>query len=74
MGPEVYYSTLGTSGFLRLFEELGCNIKHLQYDQYPELHTYLIVQKQSKFSKVNWESIARQLVGDTIAEIKVRIV
>ena len=47
MGPEVYYSTLGISGFLRLFEELGCNIKHLQYDQYPELHTYLIVQKPS---------------------------
>ena len=47
MGPEVYYSTLGISGFLRLFEELGCNIKHLQYDQYPELRTYLIVQKPS---------------------------
>ena len=45
MGPKVYYSTLGTSGFLKLFMELGCEIKHLQYDQYPELHTYLIVQR-----------------------------
>lgn len=45
MGPEVYYSTLGTNGFLKLFIELGCICRHLEYDQYPELHTYLIVQK-----------------------------
>ncbi|USH01277.1 class I SAM-dependent methyltransferase [Grimontia kaedaensis] len=45
MGPEVYYSSLGTNGFLNLFIELGCIIRHLEYDQYPELHTYLIVQK-----------------------------
>lgn len=45
MGPEVYYSTLGTNGFLNLFIELGCICRHLEYDQYPELHAYLIVQK-----------------------------
>lgn len=45
MGPEVYYSSLGTNGFLKLFIELGCICKHLEYDQYPELHTYLIVEK-----------------------------
>ncbi|GLT14072.1 class I SAM-dependent methyltransferase [Vibrio algivorus] len=45
MGPEVYYSSLGTSGFLKLFIDLKCNIKHLEFDQYPELHTYLIVEK-----------------------------
>lgn len=45
MGPEMYYSTLGTNGFLRLFIHLGCIFRHLEYDQYPELHTYLIVQK-----------------------------
>ncbi|GAD79498.1 class I SAM-dependent methyltransferase [Vibrio ezurae] len=45
MGPEVYYSTLGTNGFLGLFIELGCVIRHLEFDQYPELHTYLIVEK-----------------------------
>ncbi|WP_342743890.1 class I SAM-dependent methyltransferase [Oceanospirillum sanctuarii] len=45
MGPEVYYSTLGTEGFIALFLELGCRIRHLEYDQYPELHTYLIIQK-----------------------------
>ncbi len=45
MGPDVYYSTLGTNGFLQLLMELGCVCKHLEYDQYPELHTYCIVQK-----------------------------
>ena len=45
MGPEVYYSSLGTNGFLSLFMKLGCICRHLEYDQYPELHTYLIVQK-----------------------------
>ena len=45
MGPEVYYSTLGINGFLKLFIGLGCICRHFEYDQYPELHTYLIVQK-----------------------------
>lgn len=45
MGPEVYYSTLGISGFLKLLIGLGCACRHLEYDQYPELHAYLIVQK-----------------------------
>ncbi|OQK15325.1 methyltransferase type 11 [Methyloprofundus sedimenti] len=45
MGPEMYYSILGINGFLRLFIDLGCVCRHLEYDQYPELHTYLIVQK-----------------------------
>ena len=45
MGPEVYYSSLGTNGFVSLLMELGCTIKHLEFDQYPELHTYIIAQK-----------------------------
>ncbi|GMQ49577.1 hypothetical protein VB10N_45760 [Vibrio sp. 10N] len=45
MGPEVYYSSLGTNEFLKLFMELGCIIRHLEFDQHPELHTYLIVEK-----------------------------
>jgi len=45
MGPEVYYSTLGINGFLKLFMGLGCICRHLEYDQYPELHSYFIVQK-----------------------------
>ncbi|MED5523684.1 MAG: class I SAM-dependent methyltransferase [Pseudomonadota bacterium] len=47
MGPEVYYSTLGTNGFVSLMLALGCQIKHLEFDQYPEPHAYLVVQKES---------------------------
>lgn len=45
MGPEVYYSSLGINGFLKLIMSLGGVCRHLEYDQYPELHTYFIVQK-----------------------------
>jgi len=45
MGPEVHYSTLGINGFLQLFLSLDCTCRHLEFDQYPELHTYFIIQK-----------------------------
>ncbi|EHU9474208.1 class I SAM-dependent methyltransferase [Vibrio parahaemolyticus] len=45
MGPEVYYSSLGLNGFLTLFIDLGCIIRHLEFDQHPEVHTYLVVEK-----------------------------
>ena len=45
MGPEVYYSSLGINGFLSLLIKLGAVCRHLEYDQHPELHAYLIVQK-----------------------------
>jgi SAM-dependent methyltransferase len=45
MGPDMYYSALGIPGLLKLVSDLGCVCRHLEYDQYPELHVYLIVQK-----------------------------
>lgn len=45
MGPEVYYSSLGINAYLQLFSSLGCNCRHFEYDEYPQLHTYFIVQK-----------------------------
>ena len=45
MGPSVYYSSLGTQGFLRFLLDLDCHIRHLEFDQYPALHAYLIVEK-----------------------------
>ncbi|GAB1255881.1 hypothetical protein NBRC116494_03830 [Aurantivibrio plasticivorans] len=45
MGPKTYYSSLGTNGYLELFIKNHCAIKHLEFDQHPELHTYLIVKK-----------------------------
>lgn len=45
MGPEVYYGTLGVNGVLALLSKLGCCIRHVEYDQYPEKHVCVIVQK-----------------------------
>jgi len=45
MGPEVYYSSLGIPRTLELISESGCICRHFEYDQYPELHVYYIVQK-----------------------------
>ena len=45
MGPKIYYSTLGTNGFLTLLIKLNCLCKHLEFDQHPEVHAYIIVQK-----------------------------
>jgi len=47
MGPEVYYSSLGLNGFLSLFMKMDCIIRHLEFDQHPETHTYAIIQKTS---------------------------
>ncbi|HAO24512.1 MULTISPECIES: class I SAM-dependent methyltransferase [unclassified Methylophaga] len=45
MGPPMYYSVLGIPETLRVIDEAGAVCRHLEYDQYPELHLYLIVQK-----------------------------
>lgn len=45
MGPEVYYATLGVQGYLQLILNLGCYCRHLEYDQHPRSHAYMIVQK-----------------------------
>ena len=45
MGPTMYYSVLGIPATLRILTEAGCICRHLEYDQYPELHVYLIAQK-----------------------------
>lgn len=45
MGPQVYYSVLGIPQTLKLIDACGCICRHLEYDQYPESHLYLIVQK-----------------------------
>ena len=44
-GESFDYSTLGVNEFLRLLIEFRCTCKHLEYDQYPENHVYIIAQK-----------------------------
>ncbi len=45
MGPPVQYSYLGLPQTLALLTEAGCVCRHLEYDQYPEKHVYIIAQK-----------------------------
>lgn len=46
MGVPVYYGVLGIPDTLNLIATCGCVCRHLEYDQYPEMHLYLIVQKR----------------------------
>jgi len=44
-GQLLYHAALGIPELLRLIDRFGCVCRHLEYDQHPELHLYLIVQK-----------------------------
>jgi RimJ/RimL family protein N-acetyltransferase len=45
MGLPMYHATLGIPKTLHALAEGGCVCRHLEYDQYPESHVYLIAQK-----------------------------
>ncbi|MCB1208434.1 MAG: class I SAM-dependent methyltransferase [Verrucomicrobiales bacterium] len=45
MGPPVYYSVLGIPQTLQTVADAGCICRHLEYDQLPERHVFLIAQK-----------------------------
>ena len=45
MGPPMYYSAPGIPKMLQLISEAGCVCRHLEYDQYPELHLCVIAQR-----------------------------
>jgi SAM-dependent methyltransferase len=45
MGPPVYYSVLGIPQTLQTIADAGCICRHLEYDQLPEKHVFLIAQK-----------------------------
>ncbi len=47
-GETFDYSTLGVDEFLRLIVEFGCACKHVEYDQFPENHVYIIAQKRTR--------------------------
>lgn len=48
MGPPMYHATLGVPKTLQVLAEAGCVCRHLEYDQHPELHVYVVVQKVAK--------------------------
>jgi SAM-dependent methyltransferase len=45
MGPEVYYASLGLHRYIEILIEAGGFVRHVEFDQHPELHTIIIVQK-----------------------------
>jgi predicted TPR repeat methyltransferase len=45
MGPAVGYATLGIPGLLAVMAEAGCVLRHLEFDQLPELHLFVIAQR-----------------------------
>ncbi|MGP1386294.1 MAG: class I SAM-dependent methyltransferase [Thainema sp.] len=44
-GQNFEYSTLGVDEFLQILAEQHCTCRHLEYDQYPENHVYIIAQR-----------------------------
>ena len=50
LGQPLYHAALGIPRLLELVSQHGCICRHLEYDQYPELHLYLIIQKAEQFS------------------------
>jgi SAM-dependent methyltransferase len=49
MGEPMYHAALGISTVLRIMDGAGCICRHLEYDQYPSPHVYLIVQRAEPF-------------------------
>jgi 2-polyprenyl-3-methyl-5-hydroxy-6-metoxy-1,4-benzoquinol methylase len=45
MGPTVYYSAPGITESLRTIADAECVCRHLEYDQWPEKHVFLIAQR-----------------------------
>jgi len=45
MGVPLAYGVPGIPRLLELLPKFGCVCRHLEYDQYPELHLYIIAQK-----------------------------
>ena len=45
MGTPVYYGTLGIPGLLDVIRQAGCVCRHLEFDQYPEKHLFLVVER-----------------------------
>lgn len=45
MGVPMYTATIGIPAMLRLLADSGCICRHLEFDQLPHLHVYVIAQK-----------------------------
>lgn len=46
-GQRFHYSTLGVPEFVRILWDQGCMLRHLEYDQHPQNHVYVVAQRVS---------------------------
>jgi SAM-dependent methyltransferase len=51
LGQELYHAVLGIPNLLRLIDTFGCACRHLENDDWPQLHLYLIVKKLPEKSR-----------------------
>ena len=47
MGRPTYYSTLGIPGLLQVTQDSGCICRHLEFDQHPQSHLFVVVQRRA---------------------------
>lgn len=45
LGKPLYHATPGIPAILRTLDASGCACRHLEYDQYPEKHVFIIAQR-----------------------------
>ncbi len=50
LGQELHHAVLGIPTLLRILDKFGCICRHLENDDWPNLHLYLIVQKMPNSS------------------------
>ncbi|NNF68044.1 MAG: class I SAM-dependent methyltransferase [Gammaproteobacteria bacterium] len=48
MGPPMYHSAPGIPKIMEILAEAGCVCRHLEYDQHPDLHVFVIAQRPVK--------------------------
>jgi len=48
MGPPMYHSAPGIPEIMKTLAKAGCVCRHLEYDQHPDTHVYIIAQRMSK--------------------------
>lgn len=48
MGEPMYHATIGIPAMLRTVLDAGCTLRHLEFDQWPELHVSVVVQRPTR--------------------------
>lgn len=56
MGPPMYHATLGIPRTLELIAAAGTLCRHLEYDQYPESHVFVICQRPPRSAPSSGEA------------------